>query len=75
MQNVIVSRRGGKPIVAVSQCLVYPGIQKASWIGLILAPANVFQAPFEWKYAPVVIGGPPGMLVAAYFLFQPGHNL
>ena len=23
---------------------------------------------------PVVIGGPPGMLVAPYFLFQPGHN-
>ena len=51
MQNVIVRRRRSKPIVAVGQCLVYPGIQVGSWIGFVAAAANVLLHSFAWVAA------------------------
>ncbi len=75
MQHVIVSRARGKPVIAMGQRLIHPGIQKPARIGLIAPPANVLQAPFEGKDAAIVVGSPPGVLVAANFLFEPGHSL
>ena len=50
-------------------------IQKPARIGLIAPPANVLQAPFEGKDAAIIVRRPPGMLVAADCLFEPGHSL
>ena len=43
--------------------------------GFITASADVLQAPFEGIHTAIVVDRPPGVLVAANFLFQPGHNL
>src|SRR6266576_2846235 len=75
MQHVVVRRRRGKPDIAMGQCLIHPGIQKPARVGLIAPPANVLQAPFEGKDAAIVVGRPPGVLVAANFLFEPGHSV
>src|ERR1700730_12801939 len=75
MQHVIISRSGGKPVIAVGQRLFNPGIQERAGIGLIPTAADVLQAPFERKDTAVVVRGPPGVLVAAYSLFEPGHSL
>ena len=69
MQYVIIGGRGGKPFVAVRERLLHPGVQKSARIGFIGPAPDVLQAPFKGKDPAVVVGGPPGVLVAAYFLF------
>src|ERR1700730_15691429 len=75
MEDVIIGRRGRKPLIAVGQSLIHPGIQKSARIRFIATPANVLQAPLEGKNAAIVVRRPPGVLVATYFLFKPGHSL
>jgi leader peptidase (prepilin peptidase)/N-methyltransferase len=75
MEDVIIGRRGRKPLIAVGQSLIHPGIQKSARIRFIATPANVLQAPLEGKNAAIVVRSPPGVLVATYFLFKPGHSL
>jgi leader peptidase (prepilin peptidase) / N-methyltransferase len=70
-----VSRRCGKPVVAVGQRLIHPGIQKCTRIGFIAAATNMLEAPFEWKNATIVVYRPTGVLVAANSLFEPRHSL
>ncbi len=75
MQDIIVRGRCGKPLIAVRQRFIHPAMQICVRIGFIAAPANVFQPPFEGIDTAIIVGSPPGVLVAANFLFEPGHNL
>ena len=74
MQHVVVGGRRGKPFVAMRQRFFNPRVQKSARIGLVGPAADMFEAPFKGIDPPIVIGGPPGVLVAPNFLFQPGHN-
>ena len=78
-QPVVLAVGAVDPVDAVrfaEPCaLLHPGVQKRARIGFIAASADVLQAPFERKDAAIVVRSPPGVLVAAYFLFEPGHNL
>src|SRR5579862_9440111 len=75
VQDVVRGGRRGKPFIAMRERFRNPSVQEPARIGSVGSAADMLEAPFEGIDPAIVIGGPPGMLVAPYFLFQPRHNV
>src|SRR6266700_160812 len=73
VQLVIRGGRCGIPFLARLDGPAGVFANEGARIGFVGGTADVFEAPMEWLDAPIVVGGPAAVLVAADFTFEPVH--
>lgn len=74
IELVVVGRGGGEPVSAVFDGVLGILMDERGWVRVVWVAADVLQAPVEGLDAPVIVGGPAAVLVAADFAFKPVHE-